>query len=81
MSTPDWVKCLQDELDAADLVIVSKALFESKLDEIGRLRGVLKRISDWCPATQEMTLAHQMSQEAEDALVTTDDGQPTQVRE
>ena len=33
-----------------------------------RLREALTRISDWCPATQEMTLAHQMAQEAEEAL-------------
>ncbi len=67
-SIPGWAECLQAELEAADLVIVSKALFESKLDEIGRLRAALKRISNWCPATQEMTLAHQMAEEAEDAL-------------
>lgn len=33
-----------------------------------KLQAALHRISDWCPATQEMTLAHEMAQEAEDAL-------------
>jgi hypothetical protein len=67
-TVPGWVECLQNELEAANLVIVSKTLFESKLDEIGRLREALKRISSWCPATQDITLAHQMAQEAESAL-------------
>lgn len=36
---------------------------------ITKLQASLQRISGWCPATQEMTLAHQMAQEAEDTLM------------
>jgi hypothetical protein len=35
---------------------------------VTKLQAALHRISDWCPATQEMTLAHEMAQEAEAAL-------------
>lgn len=35
---------------------------------ITKLQAALRQIADWCPATQEMTLAHEMAQEAEDAL-------------
>ena len=37
-------------------------------DEIERLRRALQTIVDWCPATQEITLAHQMAEVAENAL-------------
>ncbi|MEQ1938585.1 hypothetical protein ABMA46_10045 [Mesorhizobium sp. CN5-321] len=33
-----------------------------------RLEAALRRISDMCPATQEMTVAHMMADEAEAAL-------------
>lgn len=36
--------------------------------EIERLRAALQSISDKCPATCDMTLAHEMAQVAEDAL-------------
>ncbi len=39
-------KGLQQELEAAGFVIVSKALFEAKLDEIGRLREALEVLLD-----------------------------------
>ena len=32
--------------------------------------AALRKIADLCPATQEMTLAHQMAEEAEEALAT-----------
>lgn len=37
-----------------------------------KLQATLRRISDSCPATQEMTLAYEMAQEAEDALISTE---------
>lgn len=36
--------------------------------ENGRLRETLRRIAGWCPATQEITLAHTMAEEAQAAL-------------
>ena len=44
------------------------AICDEAADEIERLRAALQRIADWCPATQEMTLAHQMADEAQAAL-------------
>jgi hypothetical protein len=35
---------------------------------VTKLQAALQQIADWCPATQEMTLAHEMAQEAEEAL-------------
>lgn len=36
--------------------------------ENGRLRATLQTIARWCPATQEITLAHMMAEEAQAAL-------------
>jgi hypothetical protein len=33
-----------------------------------KLRAALQQIAGWCPATQEITLAHEMAQVAEDAI-------------
>jgi hypothetical protein len=35
---------------------------------VTKLQAALQQIADWCPATQEMTLAHEMAQEADAAL-------------
>lgn len=46
-------------------------LVAERLDLLGQLetaKKALEEIADWCPATQEMTLAHQMADVAEDAL-------------
>jgi hypothetical protein len=37
--------------------------------ELARLRAALRSIASKCPATCDMTLAHEMAQEAEEALV------------
>jgi hypothetical protein len=37
-------------------------------DKIEKYEAALRNIADSCPATQEVTLAHQMAEEAEEAL-------------
>jgi hypothetical protein len=41
---------------------------EKQFDKVARYEAALRKIADMCPATQELTLAHQMAQEAEEAL-------------
>lgn len=41
---------------------------QSLSEQIAALRDVLTSISNKCPVTCEMTLAHEMAQEAEEAL-------------
>lgn len=43
---------------------------ESLNEQVAALREVLTSISNKCPATCDMTLAHEMAQEAESALTT-----------
>lgn len=42
--------------------------YQSLEADCGRLRSALRKIADWCPATQEITLAHTMAEEAQAAL-------------
>ncbi len=41
---------------------------ERAAEEIERLRAALQSIADKCPATCDMTLAHEMAEDAETAL-------------
>lgn len=45
-----------------------KQELEEAYADLAKAMAALRRIADMCPATQEMTLAHQMAQEAEEAL-------------
>jgi hypothetical protein len=45
-----------------------KSRAEAAEARAARLEAALRRISDMCPATQEMTVAHMMADEAADAL-------------
>lgn len=63
-----WQRSGAPKMDAGH----TKMLEWKAADEIERLREALQRISDWCPATQEITLAHQMADEAQAALAEKD---------
>jgi hypothetical protein len=43
-------------------------VYPAWFDKVTRYEAALRKIADMCPATQEVTLAHQMAEEAEEAL-------------
>lgn len=43
--------------------------YQHQFNEVERLRAALQRIADMCPATAELTLAHEMADNAMAALV------------
>ena len=54
--------------EAPQIMFEAADEIESQFDKVTKYEAALRNIANKCPATCDMTLAHEMAQEAEDAL-------------